>query len=194
MAASLLAATIALWWGGWWGVVAGVSTGVAILAAISRMPSAAAVRLHERALADAPVVAAAAAATAAAGGDDLAVAEVTATVASPEVAAHLRSAAAAMRAGESPSLVWSALGRKLPALDSVADLLAHAADRGVAVVPALQASSAMLAAHTRRMRAAKARKAGVRALIPLGLLGMPGFMALTVVPLVAAYASSLSLW
>ncbi|MEY5145016.1 MAG: hypothetical protein RL745_383 [Actinomycetota bacterium] len=54
------------------------------------------------------------------------------------------------------------------------------------------AAQSLLESESARQRTSRIKRAGVLALLPLGLFGLPGFLLLTVVPLVASYVQGLS--
>ena len=194
LASLTLAAAIALWWGGLSGAAIGAGCGMLGFTALSRLPSASAVLLLESATTDAPMLAAAAAAVLTSGGSERDIAGVMVALSSTRVQPSLMEAQAAIGVGTNPARVWRDLAIALPPLAPVLDVLIHAADRGVTAARALESLATILAVEARRARTAKLRRAGVQALIPLALFGLTAFVILTVVPLVAAYASTLSLW
>jgi pilus assembly protein TadC len=120
-----------------------------------------------------------------------AVEAVAAAIGGP-LGAELRAVAAQVRLGADPAVAWLALGRE-PALAPLARTVARAARSGTALAPTL----ARLAHDQRRAAhldaAARARAAGVRAVVPLGLCFLPAFCLLGIVPAIAGIATALPL-
>ncbi|WP_245627594.1 type II secretion system F family protein [Actinomadura oligospora] len=98
-----------------------------------------------------------------------------------------------IRLGADPVRAWLDLGERQPALAP----LARTAVRGSRSGTALALSLGRLAQEQRRTArtaaAARARSAGIRALMPLGLCFLPAFVLLGIVPAIVGIASSMSL-
>lgn len=172
-------------------VVVALAAGIVSYIFIRRLPAARDANMRAAAQADAALLCAAAAATIRAGGDEVDVAQVCSQVAQQPLAEVFAAAAAAISAGVSPQDAWVGIGRQVPQLQVLSSAMAHAAERGVGAVASVNASQRMLERESNRHQASRIKRAGVHALLPLGLLGLPGFLLLTVVPLVAAYASAM---
>ncbi|WP_235959423.1 type II secretion system F family protein [Actinomadura macrotermitis] len=101
----------------------------------------------------------------------------------------LHGVAVRIRLGVDPAVAWLALADE-PMLAPLARTAVRATRSGAALAPTL----ARLARDQRRTAgaaaAARARAAGIRALVPLGLCFLPAFVLLGVVPAIAGMAST----
>jgi pilus assembly protein TadC len=104
---------------------------------------------------------------------------------------RLHRVAAALRLGSAPAEAWSALGVGRDAAGAAARALARAAEGGAPVADAVQ----RVASDARRRRQAdahrRASRAGVLAVLPLGVCFLPAFVLLGVVPAVVGLAGPL---
>ena len=102
----------------------------------------------------------------------------------------LERAAAELRLGGEPSVVWGRLG-ELPGADRLARRLETAGSSGVPVVRAFAAEAAEARARRGRAAQAGARRAAVLVAGPLGLCFLPAFLLIGVAPVVLALAREL---
>ncbi|SOD63195.1 Type II secretion system (T2SS), protein F [Streptomyces zhaozhouensis] len=93
----------------------------------------------------------------------------------------LRRAAAELRLGGEPAVVWGRLA-VLPGADRLARRLESAGGSGAPVVRAFAAEGAEARARRRRTAQAGARRAAVLVAGPLGLCFLPAFLLLGVAP------------
>ena len=187
VASILVGALASVVMSGPWRTSVGFIVAVGAYLVLRRLPSARTIRLHESARADAAMLCSVAAATISAGGDESTVVRLCSRLAQPPLSQVFEQSAARINAGARPDDEWESIANLVPELVLLASLMAHSARRGVAAVPALTAAKARLDADSFRTRNARVKRAGVTALLPLGLLGLPGFILFTVVPLVASF-------
>lgn len=104
---------------------------------------------------------------------------------------RLERVAAALALGSPPEVAWQALGDGRDAAGAAARALARAADGGAPVAAAVQ----RVASDARRREGAaahqRASRAGVLAVLPLGVCFLPAFVLLGVVPAVLGLAGPL---
>ncbi|GAB7003509.1 hypothetical protein JCM18899A_09800 [Nocardioides sp. AN3] len=106
--------------------------------------------------------------------------------------AHLRRAAARLRLGTDPVLVWRALGEE-QALAPLGRALARGQSSGVSVVTTIERLGDELARAARAEAEDRARRVGVKAAVPLGVCLLPSFLLIGIVPLVGGLLSTLRL-
>lgn len=113
---------------------------------------------------------------------------VAAPAAGPAVAAELVRVAALLRLGADPVEAWSGL-----AGDHVLAPLAHAAcrsaDSGIRLAGGLEQVGQDVRAQVQAAAEARAHRAGVLAMAPLGLCFLPAFVCLGVAPVVVGIAT-----
>ncbi|MFN2538120.1 MAG: type II secretion system F family protein [Mycobacteriales bacterium] len=104
---------------------------------------------------------------------------------------RLQRVASALALGSTPAEAWAALGSGRDAAGAAARALARAAEGGAPVADAVQ----RVAAEARRRKLAQAHRraarAGVLAVLPLGVCFLPAFVLLGVVPAVVGLAGPL---
>lgn len=185
-------------------LVAAVSVGAACVALLGPLPgaAAAAVLVPSAAWAVGPLVAR----TATSGADrrlplclDLVAAglgsglplpaalELAAPAASPAVADDLGQVATLLRLGADPVEAWRTLTDH-PELDAVARIACRSAHSGARLARTLESLADRLRAEHTAQAVARAHRAGVQALAPLGLCFLPAFLCLGVVPVVVGVA------
>ncbi|MFC5185794.1 type II secretion system F family protein [Actinomadura harenae] len=98
-----------------------------------------------------------------------------------------------IRLGADPVRVWLDLGERLPELAPLARTAVRASRGGTALALSLGRLAQEQRRTARTAAAARARSAGIRALMPLGLCFLPAFVLLGIVPAIVGIASSMSL-
>jgi pilus assembly protein TadC len=171
--------------GGWFGAV----LGVVVVAVLWRaLPDLAATRVaadHRRAAADLPLAADLMAAALRAGAPpDLAARTVGESLDGP-LGERLVRVANALRLGEPPSRAWEYLS-ELPGGQRLSKAAARSADSGAALATAFCRHAEELRAARVAAADARARRAGVLVVLPLGLCFLPAFLLTGVVPVVVA--------
>jgi Flp pilus assembly protein TadB len=189
--ASLLlgAGTFALL-GGWPGIVIGTAVAAFLPIALDRLEPASVRQRRERLAHDAGDIAESLAAILMAGASlERAVDLVLRTCSGPSHA-ELTRTLRAMNLGAGPQ-AWTDLARRVPPWRAFAAPIARALTTGAPVAEVLIARVAATR-HIRHDEAlARARRIGIRATLPVGLLLLPGFILLAIVPLVASLVGSL---
>lgn len=105
------------------------------------------------------------------------------------VAHGLRPVAAALRTGADPAAAWALLpGEQAGVMHRLARTFVRTAATGAPLAQSLFAYAEDERAVLRGRAEADARRAGVRAVAPLGLCFLPAFLLLGVVPVVASVA------
>lgn len=99
--------------------------------------------------------------------------------------------AARLRLGGDPSVIWAALGTD-PELAPLGRTLARAQRTGAPIVAAVERLGDELGRRGRAEVEDRARAIGVRAAVPLGVCLLPSFLALGIVPLAVALASTIT--
>jgi hypothetical protein len=184
VAGGLLALAMALWWGG----VAGVGAGALVAPAIALLGPRAATRLMDgsspRIPAGEPALAAdLLAATVGAGVPLVAATRAVATSMAGPTAARLHDAALLAEAGAPPATAHEPLLAD-EATASIGRALVRAHDAGASPVPLLAGAASGERERDRSQRVGRARSAGSLAALPLGLLFLPAFVLVAVVPVV----------
>lgn len=106
------------------------------------------------------------------------------------VAHGLRPVAAALRTGADPAAAWALLpGEHAAVMHRLARTVVRATATGAPLAQSLSAYAEDERAVLRGRAEAAARRAGVRAVAPLGLCFLPAFLLLGVVPVVASVAA-----
>jgi pilus assembly protein TadC len=101
----------------------------------------------------------------------------------------LRSVAAALALGATATLAWAPVLDD-PQLRPLAVALVRASTGGTRAAASLRAAAADLRDERRDLAAAAARRAGVRAVLPLGVCFLPAFVLLGILPTVVGLASA----
>ncbi|MCM0620746.1 type II secretion system F family protein [Nocardioides bruguierae] len=99
-------------------------------------------------------------------------------------AERLRAATRRLDLGAEPGLVWAQLARD-PSLGPLGQAFRRAHDAGASVSDAVDRLADQLAADARASAEDAARAVGVKAAVPLGLLLLPSFVLLGIVPVAA---------
>lgn len=91
--------------------------------------------------------------------------------------------------GADPPTAWQSI--ESPELTSLAAAARRSADSGVRLADAFERSGAELRAELRAAAEARAHRAGVWSMAPLGLCFLPAFVCLGIIPTVAGIASDI---
>ncbi|MDQ6649252.1 MAG: type II secretion system F family protein [Actinomycetota bacterium] len=176
--------------GGWKGVLLGGAAGLGVERALRAMEPAAVRRRRVRILLDLPPALDLVAACLAGGSPLGAALEVVGEATGGPLGAVLQQVAGASRLGAAATQAWLPVDGP-PELVAVGRAIARVADSGAA----LSDTIVRLAADQRRRAAASAaesvRRAGVLAVLPLGLCFLPAFVLIGIVPVVAGVARHL---
>lgn len=113
--------------------------------------------------------------------------ELAAPAAGAATAARLAHVAGLLRLGADPALAWRTLGAD-EVLAPVAQAAARSADSGVRLARGLEQAAEELRSQLRAAAEARAHRAGVLAMLPLGFCFLPAFVCLGVVPVVIGIA------
>jgi pilus assembly protein TadC len=185
IAASALPLAIGL---GWWAVPAAGLLGLASHVALGRLEDAATVRRRELLAAQLPQVCDLLAVCLEAGLPlRLAVAEVARVVADP-IGAVLTELSTLVSLGADETAAWADVGTAEPGLAELGREVARTVGSGVALAGTLR----VLGAEARRRAVAtaqvRARRVGVRSVLPLMTCFLPSFLLLGVVPIIGGVA------
>jgi Flp pilus assembly protein TadB len=187
-AAVLAAVSCAVLLGGFLGVVAGIGVAVTAARLLARLESRAARQRRARLVADLPVAIDLLAACLRGGSSWAESVDAVAAALGGPVGTELHWVAARIRLGADPAATWLALADE-PELAALARTAARASESGSALASTL----GRLAQDQRRVAradaSARARAAGVRAVVPLGLCFLPAFVLIGIVPAVAGIAA-----
>jgi Flp pilus assembly protein TadB len=110
-----------------------------------------------------------------------------APVAEPATAAKFSHVAGLLRLGADPGEAWRELTDD-DVLAPVAQAACRSADSGIRLARGFEQVAADVRAHVRAAAQARAHRAGVWAIAPLGLCFLPAFVCLGVVPVVVGIA------
>jgi pilus assembly protein TadC len=180
---------IALLMGGWAGLVLGGLVGVAAGHLLRRLEPAAVRRRRGRRVAELPVALDLLAVCLRAGTPFVAACEIVASALTGVLADDLRVVAALQRLGATPAASWSDYSQD-PVLSPVAEAVARSAESGSRLADSFERLASDRRAELVLDGEARARRAGVLAMAPLGLCFLPAFVSLGIVPLVLSIAST----
>lgn len=176
--------------GGPTGLLLGIATTVVAAQVLGRLESRAGEAWRRGLSRDLPLAGDLLAATLAAGTPQgSALSAVGAAIGGP-LGAELARVARALDLGQSPTAAWTTL-LDVPATARLARPLVRAAERGAAPAAALARSSTDLRSAARSQALEAVEVVAVRAVGPLGVCFLPGFVLLAVVPLIAGSALAL---
>ncbi len=170
--------------GGPAGAFAGVVAAVGCAMAIRRLEPPAERRRRERLRADLPVAADLLAACLLAGSMLPDAARAVADAVGGPLGERLHYLVAMLRLGADPADAWRRLAGEEPALAPLARTVARTVDSGAPVADAMTQLAERLRLERRWAAAARARRVGVQATVPLGLCFLPAFVLIGVVPVV----------
>jgi Flp pilus assembly protein TadB len=177
--------------GGGLGLVAGIASAVAAWRLLNRMETPGARRRRERLERDLPHGVDLLAACLLAGKDPgAAVEDVTGALDDGPLRDELRHIATLLRLGADPPAVWRGVGRQ-PSLGALGRCVARALDSGVSVAEAMVRLADDQRRDARSRVEGRARSAGVKAAVPLGLCMLPAFILIGVVPMVVGSLTTL---
>ncbi|MCP2340362.1 type II secretion system F family protein [Actinomadura rupiterrae] len=123
---------------------------------------------------------------------DESVEAVASTIGGP-LGEELTAVSVQIRLGADPMRAWLDLGERQPLLAPLARTAVRASRSGTALALSLGRLAQEQRRTARTAAAARARSAGIRALMPLGLCFLPAFVLLGIVPAIVGIASSMTL-
>ncbi|MFC4908954.1 type II secretion system F family protein [Actinomadura gamaensis] len=123
---------------------------------------------------------------------DESVEAVASTIGGP-LGEELTAVSVQIRLGADPMRAWLDLGERQPLLAPLARAAVRASRSGTALAVSLGRLAQEQRRTARTAAAARARSAGIRALMPLGLCFLPAFVLLGIVPAIVGIASSMTL-
>ncbi|RFU41608.1 type II secretion system F family protein [Actinomadura logoneensis] len=123
---------------------------------------------------------------------DESVEAVASTIGGP-LGEELGAVSVQIRLGADPVRAWLQLGERQPPLAPLARTAVRASRSGTALAVSLGRLAQEQRRTARTAAAARARSAGIRALMPLGLCFLPAFVLLGIVPAIVGIASSMTL-
>lgn len=109
-----------------------------------------------------------------------------APLAGPGLAEQLRHVAGLLRFGADPEVAWASLAD--PALAPIGRTAVRSAESGVRLARGFELLAAELRDEARAAAVARAHRAGVWAMVPLGVCFLPAFACLGVLPVIAGIA------
>ena len=167
---------------------AAVAAGAAVLVIPSRREARAASRRAAEVARDLPLVADLLATCVHAGAAPANALALVYDVVPGPLCAELRPVSAALRLGVEPSVAWSAAARSGGPVAGLARAFVRSAATGAPLAAMVAAAAEDAREQARWDAEAAARRAGVRAVGPLGACFLPAFLLLGVVPVVASVA------
>ena len=182
LAPALAAAALTASWG-WWAVPVSVVAGVSCYLALGRIAPAAAHRRRAQLVRDLPGVCALLAVCVESGQP---LRNATATVArclEGPMEDVLAGVSRRVQLGIAEGQAWREVGDE-PGFETVARELVRAADSGIALAPLLRGQAVEMRAVARSEAEVRARRVGVRSVLPLMVCYFPAFFLLGVVPVV----------
>ncbi|GII01569.1 type II secretion system F family protein [Planobispora takensis] len=178
--------------GGLAGIVAGAIGSVAVPLLLRRREPPAVRRERDRITADLPLAADLMVACLRAGQPVTGALDITVQAIGGPLGDRLAWVNGQLRLGATPESAWSAFGSE-QTLAPFARTMSRAALSGAPVASMLTRVADDSRHAARAMSAAAARRAGVQAVMPLGLCFLPAFVLLGIVPVVAGLASKVLL-
>lgn len=176
---------------GWWGIPAAAAVGIASYLVLGRLASAEMERQQERVFAQLPQACDLLAVALEAGLPLRRAVDVIAEVLGGPLGDLLAELAAKVQLGVEEAQAWRELGAAQPVLAALGREVARTVGSGVALSRSLRA----LGAESRKDAAAaaqvRARKVGVRSVLPLMVCFLPAFLLLGVVPIIGGVVQHL---
>lgn len=189
LAAGLAALGVAVLLGSGIGVLCAVGTAVGLLRLFARLEPAAARRRREDRTEALPITLDLLAVGLRAGAPLVQALEVVATATRGSLSADLARIATLQRLGAGPAAAWSQ-HEDDPVLGVVARAVRSSAESGARLASAFERLAVEQRSTAAATGEARARRAGVLAMAPLGLCFLPAFVCLGVVPLILSIAST----
>jgi pilus assembly protein TadC len=176
---------------GWWAAPVGAAVGVGAYLMSGKVLRASTVRRHERMIADLPQACDLLAVCLESGLPMRGSAEVVSQFLAGPVGEVLSQLSAKVRLGQDESQAWAELVRAEPALAALGREVARTVGSGVALAQTLR----LLGVDARRDALAaaevRAKRVGVRSVLPLMVCFLPSFLLLGVVPIIGGVAANL---
>jgi pilus assembly protein TadC len=177
-------ASVAMVVGGWAGVIVGLVAVVVTVQVLGRLPTGASAE-QRRGAAALPLAADLVAAALRAGAPPELAARTVGEALTGPLGERLVRVANALRLGETPTVAWDYVS-DLPGGPRLSRVAARSADSGAALATALRRLADDLRAARAAAAEARAKRAAVLVVLPLGLCFLPAFLLTGVVPVVAA--------
>jgi Flp pilus assembly protein TadB len=181
--------TVAMLLGGWSGVVLGGVAGVCVERVLHRMEPVAMARRRARRAAELPVALDLLAVCLRAGTPLVTAFDAVASALPDALADDLRRVAALQRLGATAAAAWADHATD-PVLRPVAEAVARSAESGSRLADSFERLAAECRVELAIDGEARARRAGVLAMAPLGLCFLPAFVCLGVIPLVLSITTT----
>jgi pilus assembly protein TadC len=188
LAAAGLGVSAALVIGGVIGVVTGVLAALGALRALRSLEPAAVRRIRERRAAELPLVLDLLAVSLQAGMPLVAALEIVADALPGPFSEDLALVAGLQRLGSTPAAAWAHLAAD-PDLQPVVRAVTRSAESGSRLAAAFERIATDRRSALAAAGEARARRAGVVAMAPLGLCFLPAFVTLGIVPVVLSLAA-----
>nr|WP_300143428.1 type II secretion system F family protein [Propionicimonas sp.] len=169
---------------GWWGVPAAVAVGAGSYVMLGRLVSAEAERRREQTLAQLPQACDLLAVALEAGLPLRRAVEVIAAAVGGPLGGLMAELAAKVRLGVDEAQAWTELGAAQPVLSGLGREVARTIGSGVALSRSLRALGAEFRKDAAAAAQVRARKVGVRSVLPLMVCFLPAFLLLGVVPII----------
>jgi pilus assembly protein TadC len=176
---------------GWWGVAAAAAVGVVSYVVLGRLRTGEAARREARLIVQLPQACDLLAVCLEAGLPLRRAATVISEALDGPLAEVLGEVAAKVRLGAGESESWDELGRAEPALATLGREVARALGSGVALARTLRALGVEARLAAASAAEVRARRVGVRSVLPLMLCFLPAFLLLGVVPIIGGVAQHL---
>jgi len=177
--------------GGSLGAVLGVLAGVAVFRSSGRLGQAERRRRDARRIADLPIAVDLLAACLRGGTPWSEAIEAVAEAVGGPLGEELQGVAVQIRLGADPALAWLTLAEE-PTLAPLARTVVRAVRSGAPPAASLTRLARDQRRAARSAAAARARVAGIKALLPLGTCFLPAFVLLGIVPAIAGIAATLT--
>jgi pilus assembly protein TadC len=169
---------------GWWGVPVAAAVGAGSYAVLGRLVSAEVERRREQVVAQLPQACDLLAVALEAGLPLRRAAEVVAEAVGGALGGLLAELAAKVRLGVDEAQAWTELGVAQPALSGMGREVARTIGSGVALSRSLRTLGAEFRKDAAAAAQVRARKVGVRSVLPLMVCFLPAFLLLGVVPII----------
>jgi pilus assembly protein TadC len=174
--------------GGWLGAALGLVAGLTCVPWLSRRPNPVQFAAQNRFAGELPFAVDLVAAALRAGASPDAAARLVADVVGGDVGHHLRRVARDLRSGATAAEAWTRLG-ETDAAGRVARAAQRSGESGAALAGSLRRVADDLRSDAVLEAEARARRAGVLVVLPLGLCFLPAFVLTGLVPVIVAVVS-----
>ncbi|MFZ0529063.1 MAG: type II secretion system F family protein, partial [Propionicimonas sp.] len=177
---------------GWWGLPAAAIVGVVSYAVLGRLESAAALRRNFQLTAALPQVCDLLAVCLEAGLPLRRAVEAIAEAAGDPIREPLAQVAARVNLGVDEADAWAEIARQEPALASLGREVARSVGSGLALAGTVRALGFEARREARAAQELRAKRVGVRSVLPLMVCFLPAFLLLGVVPIIGGVVDRLT--